>query len=194
MSLKPSRELNRPLPGERDWTPERGVVWHWYDFLCPFCYVGQDRTTILRRHGLEVVNLPLQIHPEIPCGGIAAGPRRGAMYERLEQETREAGLELHWPPRLPFSRPALTAAEWVRANEPAAFPALHRALFRAHIVLGENIELNSVIEGHAAASGVLLPRLRAAMADGSAEAALERAESSAHTTWRPRRAGMAHWP
>jgi len=27
-------------------------VLHWYDFLCPFCYVGQHRTAILtrRRH------------------------------------------------------------------------------------------------------------------------------------------------
>jgi hypothetical protein len=32
-------------------------VFHWYDFLCPFCYVGQHRTAILVRHGLDVAFL-----------------------------------------------------------------------------------------------------------------------------------------
>jgi len=26
------------------------TVLHWYDFLCPFCYVSQSRTAILRRY------------------------------------------------------------------------------------------------------------------------------------------------
>jgi hypothetical protein len=25
-----------------------GPVLHWYDFLCPFCYVAQQRNAILR--------------------------------------------------------------------------------------------------------------------------------------------------
>jgi predicted DsbA family dithiol-disulfide isomerase len=42
-------------------------VLHWYDFLCPFCYVGQSRTAILRRYGLDVIELPFQAHPDIPA-------------------------------------------------------------------------------------------------------------------------------
>jgi len=42
------------------------AVLTWYDFLCPFCYVGQHRTAILVRHGLGVVELPFQAHPDIP--------------------------------------------------------------------------------------------------------------------------------
>jgi hypothetical protein len=26
-------------------------VLHWYDFLCPFCYVGQQRNSIFEEHG-----------------------------------------------------------------------------------------------------------------------------------------------
>ena len=67
------------LPGPR-------TVLHWFDFLCPFCYVGQQRDQILRRHGLEIVHLPFQIHPDIPPEGIEAGPRNGPMYQMLERE------------------------------------------------------------------------------------------------------------
>jgi hypothetical protein len=31
-------------------------VLHWYDFICPFCYIAQDRNRILRDNG--VVALP----------------------------------------------------------------------------------------------------------------------------------------
>jgi predicted DsbA family dithiol-disulfide isomerase len=87
------------------------TVMHWYDFLCPFCYVGQHRTAILVRHGLDVIELPFQAHPDIPPGGIPAGPRSGPMYVMLEREAREAGLPLNWPPRLPDTRRAFKFAK-----------------------------------------------------------------------------------
>ena len=87
------------------------MVLHWYDFLCPFCYVGQHRTAILVRHGLKVIELPFQIHPDIPPEGMPVGPRNGPMYADLEREAKEAGLSLKWAPRLPNTRRALGAAE-----------------------------------------------------------------------------------
>src|SRR5262245_45120264 len=68
------------------------AVLHWYDFLCPFCYVGQHRNAILVRYGLSVVELPVQAHPDIQPGGISAGPRNGPMYEMMKEEAKEAGL------------------------------------------------------------------------------------------------------
>lgn len=50
------------------------TVLHWYDFVFPFCYVGQQRNAILARRGLDVVELPFQAHPDIPLGGIAECP------------------------------------------------------------------------------------------------------------------------
>src|SRR5215467_4283866 len=99
--------------------PARGrprAVLNCYDFLCPFCYVGQHRTAILVRHGLHVIELPFRAHPDIPPGGIPAEPRNGPMYAMLEREASEAGLPLHWPRRLPDTRRALAAAEWVRRH------------------------------------------------------------------------------
>src|SRR3954468_4775293 len=103
-----------------------GRVLHWYDFICPFCYVAQQRNAILVRRGLDVVELPFQAHPDIPAEGIAAGPRDGPMYAMLAREAAEAGLPLNWPPRLPDTRRALAVAEWARRFQPGAFPQLHR--------------------------------------------------------------------
>jgi predicted DsbA family dithiol-disulfide isomerase len=153
-------------------------VLHWYDFICPFCYVGQQRNTILVEHGLDVIEMPFQAHPGIPPGGIPAGPRHGPMYAMLEREAREAGLPLHWPPRLPNTRRALAAAEWVRRHRAGAFRQFHRDLFAAHFVLGEDLEDPVVIDRHASESGVDLGGLHAALADGSGEALVTEAETA----------------
>ncbi len=104
---------------------------HWYDFICPFCYVGQQRSAILIRHGFHVDELAFQAHPDIPPGGIPAGPRNGLMYASLERDAKEAGLPLHWPARLPNTRHALAAAEWVRRNRPKQFSTVTHGALRS---------------------------------------------------------------
>jgi predicted DsbA family dithiol-disulfide isomerase len=153
------------------------TVLHWYDFLCPFCYVGQHRTAILVRHGIDVVELPFQAHPDIPPGGIPAGPRQGPIYAMLEREAGEAGLPLNWPQRLPDTRLALASAEWVRRHQPDVFPRLYKKLFEAHFVLGEDLGDPAVIDRHASDLGIDLAALHAALADGSGAAAVGEAET-----------------
>ena len=159
---------------------DASTVLHWYDFVCPFCYVGQQRNAILARHGLDVVELPFQAHPDIPLGGIAAGTRSGPMYAMLEREAEEAGLPLHWPPRLPNTRQALAAAEWARQHQPDSFHQFHRDLFAAHFVFGKDLEDTAVIDRCARASGIDLAALHAALADDSAETAVTKAEMTGH--------------
>jgi 2-hydroxychromene-2-carboxylate isomerase len=96
-----------------------GVVLHWFDFICPFCYVAQDRNRILRDAGVAVIDLPMQIHPEIGPGGVPAPPRTGPVYEQLAEAAREAGLDLDWPARIPCSRPALAAARRSAPTSPS---------------------------------------------------------------------------
>lgn len=158
--------------------PGPRTVLHWFDFICPFCYVAQPRNQLLAGYGLEVVHLPFQIHPDIPPGGIEAGPRNGAMYRSLEQEAVKAGLPLHWPPRLPNSRTALSASEWVRRHRPEVSDPFNHALFAAHFDLGEDLGDVNVVMRHAAAVGVDTAVLRAALADGDAQTALAEAESA----------------
>jgi predicted DsbA family dithiol-disulfide isomerase len=152
------------------------TVLEWYDFLCPFCYVGQHRNAILARHGLHVVELPFQAHPDIPPGGVPAGPRNGPMYAILEREAKEAGLWLKWPQHLPNTRRALAVAEWTRQHQPGAFPQLHRKLFAAHFAIAEDIEDSAVIDRYATESGIDVAPLHAALSDGSAELAVKEAE------------------
>jgi predicted DsbA family dithiol-disulfide isomerase len=151
---------------------------HWYDFICPFCYVGQQRNVLLARRGLALQELPFQAHPDIPPGGIPAGPRDAPLYAVLEREAREVGLPLRWPPRLPNSRRALAAAEWVRRNQPGAFAPLHGALFEAHFALGEDLGSPAVIDRHASSAGVDLGALHAALSDGRAVSLVADAERS----------------
>lgn len=153
------------------------TVLHWYDFLCPFCYVGQARTEILVRHGLDVVELPFQAHPDIPPSGLPIGPRSGPTYTNLEREAKEAGLSVRWPPRLPDTRRALAVAEWVRRHQPETFARLRSDLFAAHFVLGEDLGAPAVVDRHAAELGIDLKALHAALADGTAFAAVDEAET-----------------
>lgn len=99
------------------------------------------------------------------------------MYGNVEREARQAGLNLIWPPRLPDTRRALAAAEWVRRYEPGKFPQFHRDLFAAHFVLGEDLGSETVVYRHADDLGIDVQSLRAALADGSAMAAVGEAEA-----------------
>ncbi|WP_082972558.1 DsbA family protein [Mycobacterium sp. 1245852.3] len=152
---------------------------HWYDLTCPFCYIGQNRTAVLADAGVAVISLPFQAHPEIPPAGLVVGPRRGRRSKMIEREAEGEGLMLHWPLRIPNSRKALAAAEWVRRNQPSAFAEVQSKLFEAHFVLGEDINDQAVIDRHAANAGVELSALRTALADGSAYAAVDQAERAA---------------
>ena len=153
------------------------TVLNWYDFLCPFCYVGQNRTAILIRRGLDVIELPFQAHPDIPPGGFPVGPRNGPMYSNLECEAKEAELALNWPQRLPDTRRALAAAEWVRQHQPDRFTQFHKDLFAAHFVLGEDLGNPAVVDRHAADLGIDIEAIRVALSDGSALTAVKEAEA-----------------
>ena|SRR5258708_5899755 len=71
--------------------PSPRTVLHWFDFICPFCYLGQQRNQILSRHGLEIVHLPFQIHPDIPPEGVEAGPLADGSAQAFLGETESAG-------------------------------------------------------------------------------------------------------
>jgi hypothetical protein len=47
------------------------AVLHWYDFLCPFCYIGQSRNAVLMQHGFHLVELTFQrfTPSEVPGAG-----------------------------------------------------------------------------------------------------------------------------
>jgi predicted DsbA family dithiol-disulfide isomerase len=121
------------------------VTEHWFDFICPYCYVGQGRTEILRRRGLAVEELGLQIHPEIGPGGIPAPVRIGPMYEALAAEAERGGLPLAWGERIAYSRPALVLSEAVRARRPERHPDFVARVVDAYFGRGLDIEHREVL-------------------------------------------------
>jgi predicted DsbA family dithiol-disulfide isomerase len=151
-------------------------VLHWYDLICPFCYVGQQRNSIFEESGLQVVHLPFQAHPDIPAAGRAVGTRRGPMYKRLEAEARAAGLPLLWPDRLPNTRMALAAAEWTRRHAIQSFPTFEKALFAAHFAFGEDLGDPRVIDRHATEAGVDVEAMHASLESGAAYDLVDQSE------------------
>jgi predicted DsbA family dithiol-disulfide isomerase len=154
-------------------------VLHWFDFICPFCYIAQDRNRILRDAAVSVIDLPVQIHPEIPRGGAAAPPRTGPIYDYLVEEARAAGLDLNWSPRIPYSRFALAAAQAVRINEPEHHPAFNAAVFDAYFARGRDIEDWTVIAQCAQAVGVEPFTFQYSMTSGIADNELRFSEEQA---------------
>ena len=155
------------------------VVEHWFDFVCPYCYVAQDRNRILRASGIEVVEHGLQIHPEIPPGGTPAGPRVGPSYDFLARQAGEAGLALNWSDRMPHTRPALAAFEWLNRTDPVVAERFATAVFTAYFADGLDIESVELLSTLAEAAGGDPAGLRAALADGSAFDLLTRSERRA---------------
>jgi predicted DsbA family dithiol-disulfide isomerase len=154
-------------------------VLHWFDFICPFCYIAQDRNRILRDATVSVIDLPMQIHPEIGPGGAPAPPRTGPTYDYIMDEARTAGLELNWSARIPYSRVALAAAEAVRINEPECHPAFNAAVFDAYFARGRDIEDRAVIAECAERAGVEPLTFEYSMTSGIADNELRFAEEQA---------------
>lgn len=156
------------------------ITLHWYDLTCPFCYVGQARTRLLDERGVSVIELPFQAHPEIPQGGIHLGPRQGPMYVQLEQAAAAIGLALAWPPRLPNSRTALAAAEWVRRHRPDAFATVRARLFRAHFADGLDLGTTETVIGCVAEAVDNIADLRLALAGGEPLGWVRESENLGH--------------
>jgi predicted DsbA family dithiol-disulfide isomerase len=156
------------------------TVEHWFDFLCPYCYVAQDRNRILRERGIRLVEHALRIHPEIGPGGALVGPRVGPAYDFLAREAEAAGLALRWTDRIPHTRPALAAFEWLRATGPDAGERFASAVFAAYFAEGRDIESEDLLVDLADVAGGDADGLRAAWASSAADAALARSEALAH--------------
>ncbi len=162
----------------------------WSDYLCPWCYVGQHRDTVLESLGVSVTHLPFELHPEIPAAGRpvrADGPMQET-FDRIEASCAEVGLPFRRPTRTPNTRRALETAEWVRVHHQAAFPALHRALFHAQFVTGEALDDADVLDRLVTDASGSAVEVRAAVDRGDAAALVA---ASMH---RAREAGVMSTP
>jgi predicted DsbA family dithiol-disulfide isomerase len=115
----------------------------WGDPVCPWCYVGQRRTALLRSLGVTVVHRPYQLHPSTPIGGrpltLAPGSRIEAVYRHLAEACEREGLPFRLPATTPNTMRFLAATEVVRARWPEAHDALWAAGYAAHFAEGRDV-------------------------------------------------------
>ncbi|MCU1496572.1 MAG: hypothetical protein JWM47_525 [Acidimicrobiales bacterium] len=162
----------------------------WSDYLCPWCYVGQHRDTLLRGLGVTVTHLPFELHPEIGAEGrrVRVDGRLAATFDRIDAECDEAGLPFRRPTRMPNTRRALETAEVVRRDHPPAFAAVHEGLFAAQFVTGAPLDEPSVLDEIVATAGAPAAAVRVAIDAG------EGASLVADSMDRARRAGVNSTP
>jgi predicted DsbA family dithiol-disulfide isomerase len=113
----------------------------WRDFLCPWCYLGRDRTSVMEDLGVEVTALPYDLHPEVPVEGraIRPGGRLDRVLDHIAVECAQVGMPMRKPLRTPNTRRALELAEIVRARTPDAFRAFDDGCYRTHWVDGGDL-------------------------------------------------------
>ncbi len=128
----------------------------WSDYICPWAYVGRDRTALLRALHVEVTTMPYELHPDLPLTGRAVRPdgRLSAVHAEIARLCAEVDMPFVPPTRVPNSRRALATAEVVRAEDPDRYDAIDAALFRAHFVDGLDIGDADVIDGLLRDAGV----------------------------------------
>lgn len=140
----------------------------WSDYICPWAYLGRDRTHVLVDLGITVTTLPFELHPEIPVGGRPnrRGGRLDRVFDVVEAECLEIGVPFRRPDRTPSSRRALETAEVVRRVAPEGWAALDASLARAHWVDGDDIGDPEVLDRLVAAAGADPDEVRELVADG----------------------------
>lgn len=178
--------------------PRTATTEHWFDFICPYCYVAQDRTRILREHGIRVVGHALRIHPWTGPSGAPLGRRTDPAYALLAHEAEAAGLPLRRTDRVTHSRPALEAHEWLAASDPEAAGRFAAAVFTANFADGLDIGSRELLVSLAEEAGGDAKGLRAAWGSAAMTDALAASELlawrygvHATPTWVSRRHGIA---
>ena len=153
----------------------------WSDYLCPWCYLGRDRTRLLTELGVEVTHLPYELHPEVPLVGtpVRPGGRLATVFAHIAEECAEVGLPFTPPARMPNTRRALEAAELVRVSWPDRFAAFDDALFEAVFVLGLDLADPEVLAARASSVGLPADALDARLATGDGARAVARSMAQA---------------
>ncbi|WP_431962223.1 DsbA family oxidoreductase [Actinacidiphila sp. bgisy160] len=175
--------------------PRIATAEHWFDFICPYCYVAQDRTRILREHGIHVVGHALWIHPRIGPGGIPAGPRTGPGYSFLARRPRpracRCGGRTASATRARPWRPTSGSPRPIRRPPTAA-------VFAAYFADGLDIESEDLLVSLAGKAGGNADGLRAAWRSSAMTDALAASRSLASRygvrgtpTWVSGRQGIA---
>lgn len=139
----------------------RVPVAFYFDYICPFCYVGDARLERVGRHyPIAVQYRFIEIHPDNPAEGrpvedLGYPPEQWrAMNENLRRMVEAEKLPYAERTFTTNSRRALLLAQSVFEERPEAFRPLHRAIFHAYFAEQRNIGDPEVLRELAHSHGV----------------------------------------
>ncbi len=112
----------------------------YYDYICPFCYLGSERIIELSKEfDLDIKWKGLEIHPEFPSKGKKRSKtlKSKSYADTIYAMADEDGIEIKLPGFATNSRLALEASEFAKTKD--KFLDFHLALYKAYFVEGRNI-------------------------------------------------------
>lgn len=129
------------------------------DYICPFCYIGNQRLDALRAaYDLKINWCFIEIHPEVSARGQSFDSldyndeARGELMTNLHQLAKEESITFHTPPLVTNSRKALLLSQAVKSLGANIFYPFHQQLFDDYFISGKNIGdeavLNAIAQQH----------------------------------------------
>jgi predicted DsbA family dithiol-disulfide isomerase len=150
------------------------------DYICPFCYIGYLRLEKLREHYALAVNwVMVEIHPESPAEGKPlaelgySSDKLDRMLGDLGELARSEGIQLAPQTYTTNSHDALLLAQASKQQGAELFYCLHRRLFEAYFIAGENIGDRAVLRRLADECGVSAATIETAWNDPALETLLQ---------------------
>jgi predicted DsbA family dithiol-disulfide isomerase len=155
------------------------VVEVFFDYVCPWCYLGTMRTERLQReYGVKLRWTVFPLHPETPEEGMElselfAGREAeiADMQARLTELASAEGLPLVTRSRTYNSRRAQELGKWAEAQ--GAGDLFRRAVYSAYFVEGKNIARVDELVQIAESVGLPPEEARAVLASRSFAAAVD---------------------
>lgn len=142
-------------------SPLKVPVSLYFDYVCPFCYIGSVRLERLAAsHPLSIRWRFIEIHPDNPPEGrplseLGYPPQQWAqMQANLRVMAEEEQIPLAERTFTTNSRRALLLAQATLDQRPSSFLPLHRRIFRAYFVEQLNIGAPEVLTSLAGELGV----------------------------------------
>ena len=111
-----------------------------YDYICPFCYIGSKRIlSLAEEFQLNIEWRGIEIHPKYPSEGkkSKATPRLKHITRTLYDIAKEDNTEIKLPGFVTNSRLCLEAAEFAKTRD--KFLDFHNAAYDAYLNKRENI-------------------------------------------------------
>lgn len=118
----------------------------YYDYICPFCYLGSKRMeTLVKEFDLDIEWKGFEIHPEFPPQGVKRSKtlKGRQIAQDIAMIAKEEDMQIKLPGILTNSRPSLEASEFAKSKN--KFDEFHLSVYEAYFQNGENIGDKNVI-------------------------------------------------